>query len=62
MLIKSPQMMALVVGNNFGTGNMVIIFLVIYFSNSHGKSIVHSPGSKNAINTGIVYGLRGNAI
>lgn len=54
MLIKSPQMMALVVGNNFGTGNMVIIVLVIYFSNSHGKSIVHSPGSKNAINTGIV--------
>ena len=38
MLIKSPQMLALVVGNNFGTGNMVNIILIIYFSNSHGKS------------------------
>lgn len=54
MLIKSPQMMSLAVGNNCGTGNMVIIILIIYFSNSHDKSIVHSPGSKNAINTGIV--------
>ena len=44
-------MLALVGGNNFGTGNIVIITLIIYFSNSHGKSIVHSPGSKNAIIT-----------
>lgn len=56
MLIKmqNPQMLALVVGNNFGTGNIVNIILIIYFSNSHGKSIVHSPGSKNAINTDII--------
>ena len=28
MLIKSPQMMALAVGNSCGTGNMVIIILL----------------------------------
>lgn len=47
MLIRSPQMLALVAGNNFGTRNMLIIILITYFSNSHGKSAVLSLCGKN---------------
>ena len=40
-------MLALVAGNNFGTRNMLIIILITYFSNSHGKSAVLSLCGKN---------------